>query len=175
MKKIRILLLCLAAVAVAMGFMGCGSNVTYAWETFSGTVKVKIINNADISLTITGIKESSSIPASNSHPIIGTNGTEATIPVTENREFSIPCSVQGSHASAESTKIECYCTSGASVVYPYMGSISGTNISHGNDKTNTNFFSHSSLELKKENPDTITVIYNFVKTTSGDYVLAKVQ
>lgn len=171
MKKIRILLLCLAATAVAMGFMGCDGLKA------NGTVKVRIVNNADVPLTVTGIKESrNSSYMGGDSGILGTYGTEAAIPVGGDREFEIVCKSDAiGTASVNSTKIECFCTSGSSVVYPYTGTISGTSVTRHSDRTNTSYFDHTRFELSSSNPGTITFIYKFVKTTSGDYVLAQVQ
>ena len=118
MKKIRALVMVLLAT-VALGFMGCTS-------TYTGTVKVKIFNSADVPLT------------------------------------------------------DCLCTSGSSVVYPYAGYINGTSVTiytigTAKQRTSEYQFGHPSLELKSSNPGTITVVYNFVKTTDGDYVLCKVE
>lgn len=177
MKKIRTLVVVLLAIAAAIGFMGCPGSVDDSSPSYTGTVKVKIFNNADVPLTVTCITE-----YSDSYPVttLGTYEQEASISVNGNREFEIPCSASRSYDASE-TKINCYCTSGASVVYPYVGSINGTSItidtySNGTTKqTNYDKFSHSNLALKSSNPDTITVMYNFVKATNGAYVLCKVE
>ena len=188
MKKIRALVMVLLATA-ALGFMGCPSHVSGSSGsssssdtiTFTGTVKVKIFNNADVPLTVSSITEYENY---NGY-ILGSYGQENTISVNGNKEFEIPCSYQSSSQSsygyyAGKTKIDCLCTSGSSVVYPYAGYISGTSVTiytsgSVKQKTREYQFSHPSLELKSSNPGTITVIYNFVKTTGGDYVLCKVE
>ncbi len=160
----------------ALGFMGCPSPVS----TYTGTVKVKIFNNADVPLTVSSITEYEVFDGY----IMGSYGQENTISVNGNKEFEISCSSSSNYYNynAGKTKINCLCTSGSSVVYPYAGYINGTSVtiytytSNGTrKKTNDYQFSHSNLDLRFSNPDTITVIYNFVKTTDGDYVLCKVE
>ncbi len=177
MKKIRTLVVVLLAIAAAVGFMGCPGSVDDSSPSYTGTVKVKIFNNADVPLTVTCITE-----YTDSYPVttLGTYEQEASISVNGNREFEIPCSASRSSYAALETKINCYCTSGASVIYPYAGSINETSItiatnSYGKERTDSYKFSHSDLALKSSNPDTITVMYNFVKATNGDYVLCKVE
>ena len=169
----------------ALGFMGCPSPVSgssgssSSSDTRTGTVKVKIFNNADVPLTVSSITEYSS----GYENTLGSYGQENSIPVNGNKEFEIPCSNQASINNCDATKINCYCTSGSSVVYPYAGYINGTSVTiHTSrvgggtrQKTNDYKFYHSTLVLKTSNPDTITVVYNFVKTTDGDYVLCKVE
>ncbi len=173
MKKIRALVMVLLATA-ALGFMGCSLVSTSNNNTYTGTVKVKIFNNADVPLTVSSITEYCN------DDVLGTYGQENTISVNGNKEFEISCSTSSDYfLTAEKTKINCYCTSGSSVVYPYAGYINGTSVtistSTSNGKTNNYEFNHSTLELKTSNPGTITVVYNFVKTTGGDYVLCKVE
>lgn len=160
----------------ALGFMGCPSPVSTS--TYTGTVKVKIFNNADVPLTVRSITEYCSCFENT----LGSYGQENSIPVNGNKEFKIPCSNQASINNCDATKINCYCTSGSSVVYPYAGYINGTSVTiytstsdSTKQKTNDYKFYHSTLVLKTSNPNTITVVYNFVKTTDGDYVLCKVQ
>ncbi len=173
----------------ALGFMGCpspvsgssGSSSSSDTRTYTGTVKVKIFNNADVPLTVSSITEYGSNVYGSDYTL-GSYGQENSIPVNGNKEFEIPCSNQASYNNldAEKTKINCYCTSGSSVVYPYAGySINEfveifTTSGGTREKTNNYKFNHSTLELKTSNPGTITVVYNFVKET-GDYVLCKVQ
>ncbi len=174
----------------ALGFMGCPSPVSSSSGsgsssnnyTYTGTVKVKIFNNADVPLTVSSITEYDYY--SDSGTVLGSYGQENTISVNGNKEFEISCSTSSySYNTAGKTKISCYCTSGSSVVYPYAGYINGTSVTiytptYGGStkqKTNNYKFNHSTLELKTSNPGTITVVYNFVKTTGGDYVLCMVE
>ena len=161
----------------ALGFMGCPSPFSTS-NNYTGTVKVKIFNNADVPLTVSSITEYENY---NGY-ILGSYGQENTISVNGNKEFEIPCSQSSYTGYAKKTKINCLCTSGSSVVYPYAGYINGTSVtiytstSNGTrEKTNNYKFNHSTLELKSSNPGTITVVYNFVKTTGGDYVLCMVE
>lgn len=184
MKKIRALVMVLLATA-ALGFMGCPSHVSGSSGsgsssnnyTYTGTVKVKIFNNADVPLTVSSITEYST----NAYITLGSYGQENTISVNGNKEFEIPCSYQSlDTVSARETKIDCLCTSGSYVVHPYAGHINGTSVTiytsgSVKQKTREYKFSHPSLELKSSNPGTITVVYNFVKTTGGDYVLCMVE
>lgn len=187
MKKIRALVMVLLATA-ALGFMGCPSHVSGSSGsssssdtiTFTGTVKVKIFNNADVPLTVSSITEYND--SYYNATVLGSYGQENTISVNGNKEFEIPCSQSSYTEYAKKTKINCLCTSGSSVVYPYAGYINGTSVtiytstSNGTrEKTNNYKFNHSTLELKSSNPGTITVVYNFVKTTGGDYVLCMVE
>lgn len=161
----------------ALGFMGCPSHVSTSNNyTHTGTVKVKIFNNADVPLTVSSITEY------DNGTVLGSYGQENTISVNGNKEFEISCSTSyhsyGSYAGK--TKIDCLCTSGSSVVHPYAGHINGTSVTiytsgSVKQKTREYKFSHPSLELKSSNPGTITVVYNFVKTTGGDYVLCMVE
>ncbi len=170
MKKIRALVMVLLAT-VALGFMGCTS-------TYTGTVKVKIFNNADVPLTVSSITEYAEY---GNDPILGSYGQENTISVNESKEFEISCSYREYHTlEASLTKIECLCASGSSIVYPYVSYTNGTSVTiytfnNVKQRTNEYQFGHPSLELKSSNPGTITVVYNFVKTTDGDYVLCKVE
>ncbi len=194
MKKIRALVMVLLATA-ALGFMGCPSHVSGSsgsssssdtrTYTVTGTVKVKIFNNADVPLTVSSITEYD-YDLHGYAKTVGSYGQENSIPVNGNKEFEIPCSNQTSYnvyderKEANKTEINCYYTSGSSVVYPYAGYINGTSVTiypYGSAKQKTRGyrFSHPSLELKTSNPGTITVVYNFVKTTGGDYVLCKVE
>lgn len=183
MKKIRALVMVLLATAT-LGFMGCPSHVSGSsgsssssdTDNCTGTVKVKIFNNADVPLTVSSITEYSTNP----YRTLGSYGQENTISVNGNKEFEIPCSQSSYTVYAEKTKIDCLCTSGSSVVYPYAGYINGTSVTiytsgSVKKKTREYEFSHPSLELKFSNPGTITVVYNFVKTTGGDYVLCMVE
>lgn len=167
MKKIRALVMVLLAT-VALGFMGCTS-------TYTGTVKVKIFNSADVPLTVRSIREYDSFDG-----LLASYEQEGTIPVDESKEFKISCLWYNYMMQARSTKIDCLCTSGSSVVYPYAGYINGTSVTiytigTAKQRTSEYQFGHPSLELKSSNPGTITVVYNFVKTTDGDYVLCKVE
>lgn len=194
MKKIRALVMVLLATA-ALGFMGCPSHVSGSSGsssssdtlTFTGTVKVKIFNNADVPLTVSSITEYA-YDVHGYAKTVGSYGQENSIPVNGNKEFEIPCSNQESYSTysyygrkdAKKTEINCYYTSGSSVVYPYAGLINGTSVTiytYGSAKRKTRGyeFSHPYLELKTSNPGTITVVYNFEKTTDGDYVLCKVE
>lgn len=129
MKKIRALVMVLLATA-ALGFMGCpspvssssGSGSSSDTRTYTGTVKVKIFNNADVPLTVSSITEYGSNIYGSDYTL-GSYGQENSIPVNGNKEFEIPCSNQASYNNlyAKKTKINCYCTSGSSVVYPYAG------------------------------------------------------
>lgn len=181
MKKIRALVMGLLATAV-VGFMGCpspvssssGSGSSSDTRTYTGTVKVKIFNNADVPLTVSSITEYAS------EYTLGSYGQENSIPVNGNKEFEISCTSSYYDIYAGKTKIDCLCTSGSSVVYPYAGYINGTSVTiytsgSTKQKTNNYKFNHSTLGLKTSNPGTITVVYNFVKTTGGDYVLCKVE
>ncbi len=173
----------------ALGFMGCPSPVSTSNNyTYTGTVKVKIFNNADVPLTVSSITEYGSDGYSNSlDTLVGSYGQENSIPVNGNKEFEISCSNSSKYSIgggliAGKTKISCLCTSGSSVVYPYAGYINGTSVTiytstsdSTKQKTNNYKFNHSTLGLKTSDPGTITVIYNFVKTTGGDYVLCKVE
>ena len=159
----------------AVGFMGCPSHVSRS-SGYNGTVKVKIFNNADVPLTVSSITEYKH----NDPTILGSYGEETTISVNGNKELEISCHSPCSGDACQ-TKINCYCTSGSSVVYPYAGYINGSSVTiytsgSRKEKTSEYEFRHPSLKLKFSDPGTtITVVYNFVKTTGGDYVLCKVE
>ena len=165
MKKNRALVMVLLATA-ALGFMGCTS-------TYTGTVKVKIFNSADVPLTVSSIAECD-------NSVLGSYEQEGTtIAVDGNKEFGISCS-SSYHTQVEDTIIHCHYISGSSYIYPYAGCSNGTSVTiytSGTVKQRTSEykFVHPYLELKSSNPGTITVVYNFVKTTDGDYVLCIVK
>ena len=188
MKKIRVLVMVLLAT-VAVDFMGCvvgddeytpGSEYSDGPSsyTYTGTVKVKIFNNADVPLTINSITEclcDSESPA-------GTYGQESSISAGESKEFEISCSATSNdyrNFFVYYAKFDCYCTSGSSILIPYAGSIEGTSIeilnnTHADLKTSDTKLLHERLDLWDTRSDTITTIYNFVKNSKGVYVLCTV-
>lgn len=177
MKKIaKCMSIVLMVLALGLSLSSCGPRET----TYKGTLKVKIFNNADVPFVVSQVSCD-----------YGTYATETTIPVLGNNEFVIDCS----HTIRDSGrpyvyyfKVDGYYSSlvTGTVAYPYAGSIDGETITYCSSYSDTHSIPESKINdyrfklkeylyLDDDVPPSKSIVFNFVKTTGGDYVLCVVK
>ncbi|MBO7638170.1 MAG: hypothetical protein J6S91_04255 [Treponema sp.] len=170
MKKFaKYMALFLTVLGLAFSFSGCTTEASNEGgvdpnKTYRGTVKVTIFNNADVTLTVEKISNS-----------FGAYSEETEIAANQKKSFEVQCGAIGGFGNIDGTAVKAYYTSGASVAYPFAGTISGETIKAMSYKADGSYsYYHDTLNLNESGSANVSLTLNFVKY-DGKYVLARVK
>lgn len=180
------LLFVLAIFAITFSFMGCDNgndNSSYSssssYSDYTKDYSITITNATDVNLVVTsvvffGSTSSSDVLGDWNHTSLSEGTVENINKTISSSSSATTISVDDFEYSATSSskypniiRINCYyATDSNTTAYPYVGSISGESVSKYTYLSSYYKTNEASLGYKEG------IILNFVKTTSGDYVLA---